>query len=84
MTIGCYEFVDEHNLHQCQYFLVIGQLMYGYNVVVFGHGDMVFGFWLQGVHSLLEPETMCVHDHETNTPSIQDASPHRNDVHTNV
>ena len=30
-----------------------------------------------GVHSLLEPRTMCVHDYEINTPTIQDFLSHK-------
>ena len=32
------------------------------------------------VHSMLEPRTTCVHDHEINTPNIQDFSPLNNDI----
>ena len=40
--------------------------------------------WGGGVHSLLESGTMCVHDHEINTPNIQDSSRFKNDIHTNM
>ena len=37
------------------------------------------------MRSLLEePETTCVHDHETTTFDIQDFPPHKNDMHTNI
>ena len=36
------------------------------------------------VHSLLEPGTMCVHDHEIKTPNIQGFSHLKNDIHTNM
>ena len=33
-----------------------------------------------GVHPMLEPRIMCVHDHEINTPIIYDLFPLENDI----
>lgn len=38
----------------------------------------------RGLHSMLELDIMCMHDHEINTLNIQDVPPRKNDLCTNV
>ena len=56
--------------HDIIYILVILQLL------------LVFDS--RGVHSLLELGTMCVYDHDINTPNIQDPPPLNIDLLTNM